>query len=58
MFAKLLQMCIENDVKLQLVIDKTETKVLYREVFEEYIRELQKEIDSVKERIEIEFACE
>lgn len=46
------------NTKLRMLSDVSKGKVLYKEVCEEYICELQKEIDNVKERIKKEFRCE
>ena len=44
-------MLFDNDIKLQLEIADGYSKGLYKDVCEEYISELQKEISDVKEQL-------
>lgn len=50
-FSKLLEMLFDNEIKLQLQIADGYSKGLYKDVCEEYISELQKEISDVKEQL-------
>ena len=50
-FSKLIKSSLENDVELKLVIDEEYGRLLYKDVCSEYILELQKELNSVKDRI-------
>lgn len=50
-FSKILEMLFCNEVNLQLEIAEGYAKGLYKDVCEEYINELQKEISDVKEQL-------
>ncbi|MBQ3603614.1 MAG: hypothetical protein IJA02_07230 [Clostridia bacterium] len=50
-FSKILEMLFDNDITLQLQIADGYSKGLYKDVCEEYINELQKEISEVKEQL-------
>lgn len=51
-FEKLLKILNDIDVELELSIDDQYKKVLYKEVCNEYILELNKEIKQIREEIE------
>ena len=50
-FAALLELVMKENVALQLTIEDGYSKGLYKEVCEEYIRDLNKEIGEVKQNI-------
>lgn len=56
-FSKLLRLCIENDISLDFKVDEGygSGRGLYIDVCSEYIKELQKELNIVKERLRREF---
>ena len=55
-FSKLLYLCIENDVTLSLIIQDGYNRGLYKDVCKEYISELQRELDNIKDSIRREMA--
>ncbi len=50
-FSKLITLSLRNDVKLKFVIDDEFGRGLYKDVCAEYVQELQRELDGVKDRI-------
>ena len=50
-FSKLLTLCIENDIILNLIVADNYSRGLYKDVCTEYISELQRELDNVKDAI-------
>ena len=54
-FSRLIKLSLTNDVLLHLVIAEEYGRGLYKDVCKEYVCELQKELDSVKEKIRREF---
>lgn len=54
-FSKLVWLSINNDVELSLVIEKGYARGLYKDVCQEYVRELQREMNNVREKIRKEF---
>ena len=50
-FSKLLNTLVEEDIKLELEIDKDYKKGLYKDVCTEYIEDLNRELIQVKESI-------
>jgi len=54
-FSRLIKLSLENDVLLNLIIADDYGRGLYKDVSKEYVRELQKELDSVKDKIRREF---
>ena len=50
-FSKLVCLCINNDVELSLEIEEGYGRGLYKDVCQEYVRELQRELNNVKEKI-------
>lgn len=50
-FSNLLKIIIEKDISLSLSIQEGYDRILYIDVCKEYIQDLQKELDVVKERI-------
>ena len=55
-FSRLVKISLSNDVQLHLIIDDDYSRGLYKDVCKEYVQELQKELDGVKDRIRREFA--
>ena len=55
-FSKLIKLSLDNDVSLNLIIEDGYGRGLYKDVCTEYIAELQRELDSVKEKIRREIA--
>ena len=55
-FARLIKLSLSNDVKLQLMIEDGYGRGLYRDVCTDYIAELQRELDSVTDKIRREIA--
>lgn len=47
-FSKLLELAFENDIKLVYKVENGYTKGLYKEVCEEYVKDLNKEIEDVR----------
>lgn len=39
------------DISLRLIIDESYSRGLYKDVCNEYVQDLQKELDTIKERI-------
>ena len=54
-FSKLVYLCINNDVELSLEIEEGYKRSLYKDVCQEYVRELQREMNNVREKIRREF---
>lgn len=54
-FSKLVYLCINNDVELSLEIEEEYKRSLYKDVCQEYVRELQREMNNVREKIRREF---
>lgn len=54
-YSKLIRFSIENDVSLKFETESSYKRALYKEVCEEYVKELQKELDTVIGRIRREF---
>lgn len=50
-FSNLLKLTLENDVLLDFVVCEGYTRGLYKEVCEEYIKDLQEELDKIKDKI-------
>lgn len=50
-FSKLLELLIENDIQLILKIENGYSKGLYKDVCDEYIKELNRELEQVKQNI-------
>lgn len=48
-------LCINNDVELSLEIEEGYKRSLYKDVCQEYVRELQREMNNVREKIRREF---
>lgn len=57
-FSKLLTLSLENDVILNLIIEDGYNRGLYKDVCTEYISELQRELDNVKDSIRKELTEE
>ena len=55
-FSKLIKLSLENDVTLNLNIDKDYGRTLYKDVCIEYVDELQHELNIVKDKIQKEMA--
>ena len=55
-FSKLIKLSLDNDISLNLIIEDGYGRGLYKDVCTEYIAELQRELDSVKEKIRREIA--
>ena len=56
-FSKLIKLSLENDVTLKLKIEEGYGRGLYKDVCTEYINELQRELNNVKERIRRELTA-
>ena len=54
-FSKLVCLCINNDVELSLEIEEGYGRGLYKDVCQESVRELQREMNNVREKIRREF---
>lgn len=54
-FSKLVWLSVNNDVELSLVIEEGYARGLYKDVCQEYVRELQREMNNVREKIRKEF---
>lgn len=50
-FSRLIILSLNDDIQLKLIIDEGYGRGLYKDVCSEYIKELQKELDNVKDRI-------
>ena len=50
-FSRLITISLNDDIQLKLIIDEGYGRGLYKDVCSEYIKELQKELDNVKDRI-------
>ena len=50
-FSKLVKLSLESNVKLNLVIDDSFNRGLYKDVCKEYIKDLQAELDNAKAKI-------
>ena len=50
-FSNLIKLCLDNDISLRLIIDESYSRGLYKDVCNEYVQDLQKELDTIKERI-------
>ena len=50
-FSKLLTQSLKNEVTLNLIVADNYGRVLYKEVCEEYISDLQHELDNIKDTI-------
>ena len=50
-FSKLVYLCINNDVELSLEIEEGYKRSLYKDVCQEYVRELQRELNNVTEKV-------
>jgi hypothetical protein len=57
-FSKLLTQSLENDVILKLIIEDNYNRGLYKDVCTEYIAELQRELNNVRDAIRKEIAEE
>lgn len=55
-FSKLLNILVEENIKLKFIIDKDYKKGLYKDVCTEYIADLNRELMQVKETIQGELA--
>ncbi len=55
-FSRLIILSLNDDIQLKLIIDEGYGRGLYKDVCSEYIKELQKELDNVKDRIRREMA--
>ena len=56
-FSKLVKLSLESNVKLNLVIDDSFNRGLYKDVCKEYIKDLQAELDNAKAKIIKEIPC-
>ena len=56
-FVKLLQQLLDNEITLNLNYDETYRKGLYKEVCEEYIKDLNRELLSVKGKMQQELSA-
>ena len=50
-FSKIIKLSLNNDVSFNLIIEDGYGRGLYKDVCTEYIAELQRELDSVKDKI-------
>ena len=51
MFYKIIEKCFSEEFEFRLVVEENYSKDLYKEISEEYIKQLNKEIVKVKESI-------
>ena len=57
-FSRLIKLSLNNDVSFNLIIEDSYGRGLYKDVCTEYIAELQRELDSVKDKIRREIATD
>ena len=57
-FSKLVKLCLQNDVTLKMRIEDGYSRGLYKDVCSEYVTELQRELDRIKDRIRREVSAE
>ena len=57
-FSKLVKLCLQNEVTLKRRIEDGYSRGLYKDVCSEYVTELQRELDRIKDRIRREVSAE